>query len=368
MKTFSKIKSKIEQYKKQAAQLHAAIDQQNEELKQSVYSLWGETKFLSGKKGSSRDYFYLSMIDPISNDFFDGIWVDARGKITTGKIPFAPLYDFDEYEEITPKRFFGKLKSLGIKLHEFGDPVALECNRYKPALVDNVDDEYKAVGYCRLSQNSRAKNLYDRQISLIRNFAKYNMSACLCELFAETVQGTVSLSQRKAILDMLEFCNCNDVHTIIVSEMNRLGRTENVIMSGISFLMKKGIKEIYCIKENVIINEEFISEHYRELKSIAKSCEYEYNEIIHRMRSGYNTYIEKAKKSNGKIQVGRSANYRKPKEQYFSQYSKEIDFLLKGELSLRQIHTITGTALGTLQKIKKLVQSNPTESCSTKEI
>ena len=158
--------------------------------------------------------------------------------------------------------------------------------------------------------------------------------------------------------------NSNDPDLfVIVSELNRLGRTENVIMGGISFLMKKGIREIYCIKENVLINEEFISEHYRELKSIAKSCEMEYDDIIHRMRTGYSSYIENARKTNGKIQVGRSSDYRKPKEQYFSQYSKEIDFLMKGELSLRQIHTITGTSIGTLQKLKHLINQPLQEVC-----
>lgn len=358
MKTFSKIKGKINQYRQQAEQLQDAIDQQNEELKLSIYSLWGETKFLSGKNGTSKEYFYLSVIDPASNDFFNGIWVDSRGKLTVGKIPFTPLYDFEEYEPITPKRFFGKLKSLGIKLHEFSDPIATECNMYKPAVVETVDDTYKAVGYCRLSQNGKTKNFYDRQISLINNFAKYDIKAYLAEFFAETVQGTVSVAQRKAISEMLEFCNCNDIHTVIVSEMNRLGRTETVIMSGISFLMKKGVKEIYCVKENVLINEEFISEHYRELKKLAKACENEYEEIMHRMRTGHQAFVEKVHNSNGEIKMGRPSDYRKPKEKYFSQYQKEIDFLLKGELSIRQIHTITGTSTGTIQKLKKML--NPT--------
>ena len=71
-------------------------------------------------------------------------------------------------------------------------------------------------------------------------------------------------------------------------------------------------------------------------------------------------FIEKAKQSNGTIKIGRPSDYRKPKEQYFSQYQKEIDFLLKGELSLRQIHTVTGTSVGTLQKIKHLLAQTAT--------
>ena len=363
MSTFLSIKRKIEQYEKQTEQLQKEISEKKEELKSSIYSLWSKTKFICGKKGYTREYFYLSFIDPVSNDFFTGIWVGSKGKLTIGKIPFTPLYDFDEYEEVTPQRFFGKLKAVGINLNEHNDPVAIECNRYRPAIVYTFDDAYKSVGYCRLSQNNRTKNLYDRQITLIRNFSRCSIQANLVELFAETVQGTVSLQQRKGVSEMIDYCACNDVHTVIVSELNRLGRTENVIMGGISFLMKKGIREIYCIKENVLINEEFISEHYRELKSIAKSCEMEYDDIIHRMRTGYSSYIENARKTNGKIQVGRSSDYRKPKEQYFSQYSKEIDFLMKGELSLRQIHTITGTSIGTLQKLKHLINQPLQEVC-----
>lgn len=360
MKTFSKIKGRIKQYTQQMEQLQEAVLKEREELKQSVYSLWSETKFIVGKKGTSRDYFYLSIIDPVSNDFFTGIWVDSRGKLTIGKISFLPFYEFDEYEAISPKRFFGKLRTLGVKLNEHADPVSVECCRYKPAIIEDVDDTYKAVGYCRLSQNGKAKNLYDRQISLINSFAKYDIRAAVSEIFAETVQGTVPVGQRKAVSEMLEYCACNDIYTVVVSEMNRLGRTENVIMTGISYLMKRGIREIYCIKEKILINEEFICEHYRELKRIAKSCETEYEDIRHRMKSGYDTFIEKAKQSNGTIKIGRPSDYRKPKEQYFSQYQKEIDFLLKGELSLRQIHTVTGTSVGTLQKIKHLLAQTAT--------
>jgi DNA invertase Pin-like site-specific DNA recombinase len=361
MSTFLSIKRKIEQYEKQTERLQKEISEKKEELKSSIYSLWLKTKFVCGKKGNTREYFYLSFIDPASNDFFTGIWLGDSGKLTIGKMPFIPLYDFDEYEEVAPQRFFGKLKAVGINLNEYDDPIAIECSRYRPAIVCTLDDAYKVVGYCRLSQSTKTKNLYDRQITLIRNFSERDIQANLVELFAETIQGTVSLRQRKGISEMIDYCACNDVHTVIVSELNRLGRTENVIMGGISLLMKKGIREIYCIKENVLINEEYISEHYRELRNLAKSCETEYDDIVHRMRTGYESYVDKTKKEYGKALVGRR-NYRKSKEKYLSQYSNEIGLLTKG-LSMRQVRTITGTSLGTLQKLKNIIKPDLKEVC-----
>ena len=200
--------------------------------------------------------------------------------------------------------------------------------------------------------------MFDRQISLIKNFIERDNEYQLLECFTETVRGDTPLANRIIISDMLEYCSCHNVHTIVISELNRLGRTKQVILSSISFLRKHNINEIYVLKEGIIINEEFITNHYRQLNSFAKSCEDEYENIKYRMKEGYHAYIEKRKEAieNGETNVpvlGRQ-NYHKKKDACLKDYEKELDLLFKSKMSLRQVHTITGTSLGTLQKIKKM--------------
>ena len=66
------------------------------------------------------------------------------------------------------------------------------------------------------------------------------------------------------------------------------------------------------------------------------------------MQSGYNHF----RQNGGK--VGRKVGYRKSVNEMRIQYSKEIQLIKKG-ISLRNIATICGTSVNTLQKIKKII-------------
>ena len=51
--------------------------------------------------------------------------------------------------------------------------------------------------------------------------------------------------------------------------------------------------------------------------------------------------------------MGRPSTYKKDLESYKQQYQKEIGLLKKG-ISLRNVASITGTAVNTLRKVKEL--------------
>lgn len=73
--------------------------------------------------------------------------------------------------------------------------------------------------------------------------------------------------------------------------------------------------------------------------------------IKERMTSGCTQYIEKCKREGKKM--GRPASYKKDIESYKLQYQREIGLLRKG-ISLRNISTITGTAVNTVRKVKEM--------------
>ena len=359
MKTFSSIKNKIQKYEAEISLLKESIISQNEILKSDIIEYWYETKFLAIKlESGDREYYYLSNLDIADTKYFYGVKISGDGKMDIGKILFSPILSGIQYESISPDRFFGKIKTLGININDNDNPIIRELNSFKPIVVHCHADKKPVIGYCRLSQDTKCKNMFDRQISLIRNFIERDNEYQLLEFFTETVRGDTPLANRVIISDMLEYCSCHNVHTIVISELNRLGRTKQVILSSISFLRKHNINEIHVLKEGIIINEEFITNHYRQLNCFAKSCEDEYENIKYRMKEGYHAYIEKRKEAieNGEANVpvlGRQ-NYHKKKDAYLKDYEKELDLLFKSKMSLRQVHTITGTSLGTLQKIKKM--------------
>lgn len=71
--------------------------------------------------------------------------------------------------------------------------------------------------------------------------------------------------------------------------------------------------------------------------------------IRERMKSEQQQYIERCRK-NG-IRIGRMVGYRKSDENYKDEYNKKITLLRKG-ISLRNVHSIAGTSINTLRKIK----------------
>lgn len=74
--------------------------------------------------------------------------------------------------------------------------------------------------------------------------------------------------------------------------------------------------------------------------------------IKERMESGRNQYIAKCREQG--IKMGRPSTYRKSDESYKDQYQKEIGLLRKG-ISLRNVNAITGTSIGTLQRLKRFL-------------
>ena len=68
------------------------------------------------------------------------------------------------------------------------------------------------------------------------------------------------------------------------------------------------------------------------------------------MKAGYEDYL-KRRKSNPELRLGRQG-YKKDEQSYRQDYAQELSLLRKG-ISMRNVQKLTGTSLGTLQKIKQ---------------
>ena len=79
---------------------------------------------------------------------------------------------------------------------------------------------------------------------------------------------------------------------------------------------------------------------------------YERNLLKFRMSEGYRNYLLR-RQSNPELRLGRQG-YKKDEESYRKDYAHELSLLRKG-ISMRNVQKLTGTSLGTLQKIKQFL-------------
>ena len=173
------------------------------------------------------------------------------------------------------------------------------------------------VIYARVSTKTQD---YDRQLSELRSYAAKMLYKVVRE-FAEVISGAKKVNEREAVdfLQIIEYLNDRKISVYIHQ-------------NGLETLLPDG--KINPIASLV-------------LGILAQFNSMERTLIRNRMESGYNSFRSKGG------QVGRKEGYRKPTETMMTQYSKELALLKKG-ISLRNVSAITGTSVGTLQKVKRL--------------
>ena len=199
---------------------------------------------------------------------------------------------------------------------------------------------------------STDKQEYHRQINELNEFcAKMNWE--IVETFANKVSGAVSIENRTEITEMIEFVRTNDVKRVVCIEISRLGRNTLEALKVIQILNENKVSlyiknySLETLNNDGSVNPvaSLICTILLEIASMERLT------IRERMNSGRTQYIERCRKEG--IKMGRPSTYKKDLESYKQQYQKEIGLLKKG-ISLRNVASITGTAVNTLRKVKEL--------------
>ena len=192
---------------------------------------------------------------------------------------------------------------------------------------------------------------YRRQINELNDFcAKMNWE--IVGTFANKVSGAVSIENRTEITEMIEFVRTNDVKRVVCIEISRLGRNTLEALKVIQILNENKVSlyiknySLETLNNDGSVNPvaSLICTILLEIASMERLT------IRERMNSGRTQYIERCKKEG--IKMGRPSTYKKDLDSYRLQYQKEIGLLKKG-ISLRNIASITGTAVNTLRKVKE---------------
>ena len=208
----------------------------------------------------------------------------------------------------------------------------------------------KVVLLLRVSTNSQD---YEYQRNTLTELCKRN-GWQIVHTVENKVSGYKKNEDREEIIELIDYVKNNNVDMVIATEVSRIGRNTLEALKTIEFLNEHKVNLYFANYgiETLLPNAE-VNPIARLLLTIClEISSYERNLIRYRMKAGYEDYL-KRRKENPNLRLGRQG-YMKDEKSYREDYPQELSLLRKG-ISLRNIQKITGTSLGTLQKIKKFV-------------
>lgn len=194
---------------------------------------------------------------------------------------------------------------------------------------------------------------YERQVVELTDYCQ-RMNWEVVTVFAAKVSGASKLADREEISALVEYVKENQLNRVVCLEISRLGRNTLEALKVINYLNENGVSlhiknyNLNTLNPDGKVNPvaSLICTILLEIASMERLT------IKERMASGRDLYIAKCRRDG--VKMGRPSTYRKSDDAYKDQYQKEISLLRKG-ISLRNVHAITGTSIGTLQKIKRFV-------------
>lgn len=205
--------------------------------------------------------------------------------------------------------------------------------------------DMKAVIYARVSTNSQD---YQRQLDELRDYAN-RMGYTVAKVFSEKISGAKKVEERAALSELLHYVQNHEVSKVLIYECSRLSRRVVDFLSVVESLTEQGIS-VY-IHQNGL---ETLQPDGKPnpiaqlvLGILAQFNSMERGLIRSRMESGYNHY-----RANGG-KVGRKEGYRKSDQEMKEQYPEQLRLLRKG-YSLAIVSKLTGTAINTLRKLRKI--------------
>ena len=176
----------------------------------------------------------------------------------------------------------------------------------------------------------------------------------IVKVFGNYVSGAAPIEERQEILDLIAYVKENDVDYCCATEISRVSRDLITGVQIIRTLADNGVN-LFLANYNLFSLDESgkISPVTSLILTITlEISQLERQQIKTRLNMGYRAYLER-RKNNPELRLGRQG-YQKSEDAYREEYAKELSLMRKG-ISMRNVRQLTGTSLGTLQKLKKLL-------------
>lgn len=208
----------------------------------------------------------------------------------------------------------------------------------------------RCVLLCRCSTDKGLQD-YKYQIDTLTEICK-KRDWEIVKVFGGYVSGAAPIEARQEILDLIAYVKDNQIDFCCATEISRVSRDLITGVQIIRTLADNGVN-LYLANYNLSTLDDNgkISPVTSLILTISlEVSQLERQQIRTRMQMGYSAYLQRRKEDKS-LKLGRPSSYRKSEQEYREQYSKELSLLRKG-ISLRNVQQLTGTAVGTLRKLK----------------
>jgi len=209
----------------------------------------------------------------------------------------------------------------------------------------------KAAIYARVS------SVGDRQDTTrqIRDLEKYALdnSIDIVKTFEEHISGAKKTKDRPVLSECLDYCFVNDIDTLLISELSRLGRNVDDVLANVQLCKEHHLNVIFQKEQLSIFNSDGKEHPFLTIFiAVLGTCaEMERENIKYRLNSGKEKYIAEGGK------VGRKAGWTKSDEKLQEQYASVIKQLKKG-YPIRLVAKSEGVGVSTVQRMKKKFVDN----------
>ena len=207
-------------------------------------------------------------------------------------------------------------------------------------------DMKTSVIYARVSSVGERQST-SRQVADLTQYATTN-GMVVVEIYEEHISGAVKNEERPVLCECLDYCIANGIHTLLISELSRLGRNVDEVLANVKRCKDNNLN-IYFEKENISIFQADGSKNpfLNIFISVLGTCaEMEREAIKFRLDSGLKRY----KDAGGK--VGRKVGSIKTKEKKQEEYAKVLRCLKQGK-SIRDTSVLCGVSVSTVFRVKR---------------
>lgn len=202
-----------------------------------------------------------------------------------------------------------------------------------------------AVIYARVSSVGDRQNT-QRQVDDLNAYAKGNDYEVV-KTFEEHISGAKKNSERPVLCECLDYCLSSGIHTLLISELSRLGRCVDEVLENVKRCKDNNLN-IYFQKEQLnIFNADGTVNPFLTImiSVLGTACELEKTSIEWRLRSGRQRAI-----ANG-VKMGKPKGAVKSREKKMEQYKEAISMLRRG-VSLRHVSRMCGIGISTAQRLR----------------
>jgi len=207
-----------------------------------------------------------------------------------------------------------------------------------------------AVIYARVSSTGDRQST-ERQVLDLTEYATKN-DLVVQQVYEEHISGAKKNSERVILSECLNFCKDNGTDILLVSELSRLGRNVDEVLSTIRWSKEN--------KLNIYLQKEGISIYDREGKEspfllimvtvLGTAAQLERENISFRLQSGRRRYVERNLAETGKSGLGREG-YRMSRAQKAEKYKEPLKLLRKG-YPYRKVAKLCGVSESTVKRLK----------------